>query len=71
MTSRRSRTEILMIVIAAFRGVSGNLSESEADYGISIIETEFGGDIDAAEEALSVELQSGMKAVALAASVLG
>lgn len=60
-----------MVVIAAFRGVSGDLTESEADYGISIIEDEFGGDIEAAERALSEQLQSGMKAVAIAASVLG
>lgn len=60
-----------MVVIAAFRGVTGDLTESEANYGISILETEFGGDIEAAEEALSKELQSGMKAVAIVASVLG
>jgi hypothetical protein len=40
------RIEILAAILAAFSGISGNLSEKEWNYGIAIVETEFDSDLD-------------------------
>lgn len=67
----KTRTEILMTTIGAFRGIPGNLTEQEFDLGAHILETEFDCDLAAAEEALARDLLSGMKAVAFAQSLMG
>jgi hypothetical protein len=52
----KHRTEILAACLAAFSGISGALSEAEVDYGMSVIETEYGCDLDAVAAALRDEL---------------
>ncbi len=50
------RTEILAALLAAFSGITGSLSEAEVDYGMAVIETEYGCDLDAVAAALRAEL---------------
>lgn len=56
MKTRRSRTDILIACLAAFGGIQGNLSEAEVDYGMTIIETEYDGDLDAVQRDLRAEM---------------
>jgi hypothetical protein len=47
MSATKSRTEILTAVLAAFAGMTGNLTEQEWNTGIAIVEGEFDSDLDA------------------------
>jgi hypothetical protein len=71
MSRTKSRTAILVTLLGAFSGIKGDLTEEEADYGLAIIENEYQGDLDAVKAALDADLNAGMRAVALAASLLG
>lgn len=55
LTMKR-RPEILAAVLAAFAGMPGNLSETEWEQGIAIVEGEFDCDLDAVAAALRAEL---------------
>lgn len=50
------RTEILAACLAAFSGITGNLSAAEVDYGMALIEDEYDGDLDAVAAALRAEM---------------
>lgn len=52
------RIEILVSVLAAFSGMKGNLSEQEWNYGIAIVENEFGSDLDAVAAYLKTEMKA-------------
>ena len=56
LVSKKTRTEILAAVLAAFAGMPGNLSETEWERGIAIVEGEFDCDLDAVAAALRAEL---------------
>ena len=64
MTKRR--TEILAACLAAFAGIRGSLTEQEWDYGMAIVETEYGCDLGA----VAASLRSEMAACALACRVV-
>lgn len=53
---KRSRTDILIAVLAAFSGIRGNLTEREWAYGIAIVEDEYGCDLEAVERDLRAEM---------------
>jgi hypothetical protein len=66
-----SRTELLATVIAAFFGQLGNLTEAQADEGISIIEQEFDGDLEAARAHVDAELAKEMNRLVRLAAQAG
>lgn len=55
-----SRTQLLVTILLAFRGIRGNLTEAQCDEGMAIIENEYDGDLKAAQvevdAALAVEM---------------
>lgn len=51
-----SRNELLAVILAAFSGIQGNLSEKLWNEGIAIVETEFDSDLDAVAAYLKGEL---------------
>lgn len=58
MSATKSRTEILTAILAAFAGMTGNLSEQEWNTGIAIVETEFDSDLDAVAAHLRAEMKA-------------
>lgn len=67
----KSRTAILVTLLAAFGGAKGDLTEQEADFGLAIIENEYQGDLEAVRAAVDADLSQGMRAVALVAALEG
>ncbi len=61
----RHRTEILVILLGAFNGLVGDLSEAEVNYGMAVIERDYGCDLDA----VAADLRAERAALALACSV--
>ena len=63
---KKTRTEILVAVLAAYQGIAGDLTEEEAERGFAIVENEFDCDLDA----VAAHLRSQERALSLACAVM-
>lgn len=62
----KSRTDILVAILASFQGIAGDLTAEEAERGFLIVENEFDCDL----EAVAAHLRSQERALSLACAVM-